>query len=513
MVANSPHGVGRGAYGNTFVSAAVSAPLAPALRRQIHRIEDTPKKRYREKGPPAQNLPAELRQRYLNDFVKQAVGSLSKAALSAIRENFRERAGPVVLTLGTACSGSEFYLTALPWLAQELELVLGRSFRFKHLWSCEIVAEKQQWIFDNFRPPKIFADITALAGGTALDVLTGSWVTVDPVDVLIAGTSCKDASALNIHRTERRNSIDDRSHTTGSTFDGLARLVYRFGRRCSLVLLENVPDLARVDKKTRRSNLDGVRDELTASGFSFACRTFSARDTGLPVARARLYMAGCRTSTPEQIEERIESELDRILAAAKPRSLDSMLVPETEATQMLYDWWPEAYGRPMQLSLWSSGARWEKKHGEVWSEEIPEHVADEVASSVAANPWFAVLSPRQRDLLLIDLARARVLGRPLASVGLQMSLGWGGRRSEEQEVSVPTLVPKSLFWLVQRQRLLLGIEAVRLQGVDLCDLPALEPGKYTASFLHDLAGNAFCVYQFASWFLACLTAAQFPSQA
>ena len=51
---------------------------------------------------------------------------------------------------------------------------------------------------------------------------------------------------------------------------------------------------------------------------------------------------------------------------------------------------------------------------------------------------------------------------------------------------------------------MLGIEAARLQGVDVCDLPALAPGKYTGRFLRDMAGNALCVYQFSAWLLACL---------
>ena len=74
-----------------------------------------------------------------------------------------------------------------------------------------------------------------------------------------------------------------------------------------------------------------------------------------------------------------------------------------------------------------------------------------------------------------------------------MSLGWEKAGSAEY---LPTLVPSGIFWLVGRGRPLLGVEAVRLQGCDPSMLPGLRPESHDSAYVMDLAGNAFCVYQF-----------------
>ena len=69
---------------------------------------------------------------------------------------------------------------------------------------------------------------------------------------------------------------------------------------------------------------------------------------------------------------------------------------------------------------------------------------------------------------------------------------------------IPCQVPNAIFWLVAQRRLQTGAEALMLQGVDLADIPNFGIGSHPERFLQDLAGNAFCVYQFIVWLLACL---------
>ena len=168
-------------------------------------------------------------------------------------------------------------------------------------------------------------------------------------------------------------------------------------------------------------------------------------------------------------------------------------------------WWPEAFARPDSRIVASSGEKWESRHEDVWQREIPLLTLADVSTELSGNPWFALLSRRQKDLLLVRLRRVKHGSAPsVRAIALQVSLGWGARGGVDGGVDIPTLVLGSLIWLVREQRLTLGIEAARLQGVDVCDLPALAPGTHIGRFSRDLAGNAFCVYQFSAWLLACL---------
>jgi hypothetical protein len=240
-------------------------------------------------------LPGKLDCKLLPAFVARSAASLPKEAWQAIaRHVAMQPSGPITITVGTACSGSEFYLTCLPYVAEEISKRLRRPLRFTHCWSCEFDPAKRQWIMDNFAPPKLFGDITRLADGYCHDFVSGASAAVDEVDLLVAGTSCKDASRLNSQHWQRLDVVLSGAHSTGGTFQGFARLVAKFGVRCRLVYLENVSSLRDKDKKTGRSNFDGVRETVRDLGFGFISADFSARDVGLPIARPRLYMAGVR---------------------------------------------------------------------------------------------------------------------------------------------------------------------------------------------------------------------------
>ena len=172
---------------------------------------------------------------------------------------------------------------------------------------------------DNFAPKKLFADLTQLAAGPCHDYLSGTLAEVDVVDILIAGTSCKDASRLNPQHAQRLNVVEKAAHTTGGTFHhGFARLVAKFGKQCRMAYLENVVALQDRDRRTGRSNYDGVADVVRSLGFGFVPATFSARDVGLPISRPRLYMAGVRCSDEALAQRSADEALQSICRHARP---------------------------------------------------------------------------------------------------------------------------------------------------------------------------------------------------
>lgn len=119
---HAPSGGGAGAYAKALASRAGAAgdealsPLAPpmaAITGSGKRLQARPPR----DGP----LHADLERQFLPGFVANAADSVPKRLWDDIcRHVSLLPSGPVVLTLGTACSGSEFYLTCLPFLARDL---------------------------------------------------------------------------------------------------------------------------------------------------------------------------------------------------------------------------------------------------------------------------------------------------------------------------------------------------------------------------------------------------------
>lgn len=506
----SPVVGGAGAYARALAgeealseSSAPLAPLAPARQGHHDRL------RLQARSPRREDLPDGLGNKALPNFVARAAASLSEAVWRRIGKNVtKPPSGLLVLTIGTACSGSEFYLTALPAIAGEISRRLGFDLRFDHRWSCEYDARKRQWIMDNFAPRKLFGDITLLASGPCHDYVSGGLSSVDEVDILIAGTSCKDASRLNPHHVSRLNCIESGGHSTGSTFQGLMRLVAKSRLRARLVVLENVVTLRDVDRAAGRSNFDGVRETVQALGFGFIAADFSAKDMGLPVARPRLYMAGVRCTDEAEAQQVAAEVLAAITANARRIALDECLLPEGEAYWQMRDWMREGLARQNERPGFLEQELWHGQHRSHW-QEVPQRVAQEVVPEFASNPWFRTLPARQRDLLLLTVCRLRLARRSSLVIPLHTSLGWEHTGDKE---TLPTLVPSGVFWLVPRRRLLLGVEAVRLQGCDASALPGLRPESHDSAFLMDLAGNAFCVYQFCAWIFAAFAAGDLTGQ-
>ena len=51
-----------------------------------------------------------------------------------------------VISVGTACSGSELYMLSLPLLANVLKDKTGREVIFQHEWGCELNPQNRAWV-------------------------------------------------------------------------------------------------------------------------------------------------------------------------------------------------------------------------------------------------------------------------------------------------------------------------------------------------------------------------------
>ena len=283
--------------------------------------------------------------------------------------------------------------------------------------------------------------------------------------------------------------------------------------RPRLCLLENVPGLKDKDKTAGRSSFDAVQDAFAALGFSFVSQVFDATDTGIPNRRPRLYMAAIPGLSAEDtvgLVDRVHAALASMLNRAKHRPLCDFLLdkymPDAYTLEdMLKDWMPDLMQRrkmrPCKMNKTvTNTTNHTTKPTKTWA--ACPHAGDKgrYLAQLGSNPWFQYLSVREKEVLLLELCQYPFPGPPEGAVLVHCSIKF----SRLATGALPCQVPNAKFWLVRYNRLQTGAEALMLQGVDLVDIPNLGVGSHSSRFLQDLAGNAFCIYQFAVWLLACL---------
>ncbi|KAI0473159.1 hypothetical protein GGR56DRAFT_602340 [Xylariaceae sp. FL0804] len=110
--------------------------------------------------------------------------------------------GGIRLRVGTMCSGTDGPIFSLEWVRQYAERLFPGLplIEVLHLFSVEIVPFKQEFIRRNTEGVTIFCDVKDLKdeGVTKAPTATGSLAIIPTeIDLLIAGCSCKDFSALN----------------------------------------------------------------------------------------------------------------------------------------------------------------------------------------------------------------------------------------------------------------------------------------------------------------------------
>lgn len=272
--------------------------------------------------------------------------------------------------------------------------------------------------------------------------------------------------------------------------------------RPRLCVLENVPGLLDKDKDTGRSNFDAVQDAFTAMGFAFTSKVWDALQTGIPNARKRLYMVaipGMPEGVGAGLTAAVHASVAAQLEAVIPQPLSDFLLDEYAPHEMIKDWMPDRSTRQTKTTMGSSESQLAHMKSR-W--ESCSHASDKelYVRRLRGNPWFHLLTPREQDILLLHLCHYPYPGPAEGVVTVQTS----GTFSRLVTHAVPTQVPNAKFWLVARDRLQTGAEAIMLQGVDLVDIPSFGIGSHTSNFLQDLAGNAFCVRQFVVWLLACM---------
>ncbi|KAF2421845.1 hypothetical protein EJ08DRAFT_682862, partial [Tothia fuscella] len=250
-----------------------------AVKRPVSRLERGKLKKFTSaKKIPGRDL----------DLTLPPISNISEIFLDTTRKaldrglnRVTEGLGDRPLRAATMCSGTESPLLALKVVQQHLRQLCGQSFNVEHIFNAEIEPFKQAYIQRNFSPPLLFRDITEFtlsadkSNMTAFTAYGAKAKAPRDIDILIAGSSCVDASLLN---TTRVKDLHEREGETHDTFMAVRR--YMDWARPPMVILENVNG----DEIWR-----GIQDEIEAIGYSMTVIDVDSKNFYLPHTRQRKY--------------------------------------------------------------------------------------------------------------------------------------------------------------------------------------------------------------------------------
>ena len=380
----------------------------------------------------------------------------------------------------------------------------------EHVFSCENVAFKRNFIAATTRPPLLFNDVVEIAGGGKGKCHDGKVRSVpEGFDVLVAGTECVDFS--NLTTTPKGLRDGGRSDITFWATVNLAKL-----RQPPLVILENVAScpLAEIEQAFRDIGYDSVHTKLCTSDYL------------LPQSRRRAYFVFVHRDKAQFVDgsdgvawvecmDRLGSKRPS-LPKEKPLGWTDFLISDVDTIKTMYsDRYSKNKGKksrakPLSKSL---GAKWV---GEIEKIEKEEGLA--AYDSAGGRPYsdatkgidaLALLPDRAKMRLDVRCKQAQAAGIDPFAVPLLwipgQKLGYTKRGKNRGVASsiAPCVTPKHEWIVSSRKAPLTGVEALLLQGISLKPYGDKALKKFDDKQLRDLAGNAMSTTVVAAVFLSC----------
>ena len=384
--------------------------------------------------------------RRLGDVASWSIGQLSSD------ERHKLACLPLVLRLGTACSGSDCPAVVLRHLAAAIRQETGRCFDVNHVFSCEKDPKKQEFIRANFPElTAVFDDVTKLSDGVAHNVVSGSADQVPLCDIFVAGFVCKSVSAENPNRQEFGQCVSDATGITGETWQGVIKYI-RVARPC-IVICENVEGLTKGIRGCEPQIEPVIRD-LRAAGYSASWRLLDSRHFHLPHRRNRCWIWGLLRASPQLAE------------TAVPNTLQSLMHPH-----------------PVPLDDLFNGEQYED------GRELNDRELEVVAAATAKRR--KTKSGSESQDWVIDVSKSSF-------------------RASSCLDACPCLVPNSRPYRQTVRKVLGPLQVLGLQGIWQVDFPQLAQAAHDSPrLLRDIAGNAFTSTVALSVCLAALVHGQY----
>lgn len=361
------------------------------------------------------------------------------------------------MTLTTACSGTDLVCPVLQAFFGVLQDRLHTaSVRVQHLWSCENIGWKADWIEQVVKMPLVFRDIHELPNGLAH---THRWIQhfVSAGLLHVVGFSCKSVSMLNNFRSKFQKCIKKRSGTTGSSFWS----TWKFARRYRPVFLwlENVFSF-------RGSNLKMAVKLLRALGYCVVVLVLSLERHGVPCRRKRTWILASLDPENSTVAGCLAAQLEannvELALRQQPLPMESFLLPDDALPQQKPGRKRKSDDDPLGGSF-AKRRKWTAAHKVAWAKKgiSKPRVLPEPLSGMVAKEG---LSKREAEVALYDrLVHSRAYETSAERiVDLSQSISRYPHGSE----CCPTITPAARMALLNRKhpRLMVGQERLALQG-------------------------------------------------
>ncbi|CAE7574929.1 hpaIIM [Symbiodinium sp. CCMP2592] len=414
------------------------------------------------------------------------------------------------LRLGTDCSGAEAPWFALQLILKQLEHQLGWKLRLEHLFACDIEPVSQVFVAQNSRPHALFENLLNRGEMGHCLIADAPVVVPNDLDIYVAGFPCKDFSLLNSNRPCLEGPHAD-------TFHGVVNYIRQ--HEPATYVLENVVGLLS-RKDGDDAPISDVMNILRAvPQYVVHYWRVNSLDYHLPQNRARVYIVGIHTGrvTLHRPLARWDQLVHKLEEQGHVEVQDFML-PDSEEEVSSARGHLEAKGPPEVCT-----GRWAAANAQLRRQLGFENTAKPLVPK--GSGWSRYISARQQDVL--EIQAARIFHRKTSTSAkrrcpeelqdaedpmnskfcaeISRSAAYGSCRWR----STPCLTPGSRVWVFNRQRWLLGLEMMALQGfpADELNLEGLEDRHLAL-----LAGNAMSVPVVGLFLYLILANVSFPER-
>ena len=406
---------------------------------------------------------------------------------------------PRTLEIGSFCSGTDILGLVSSRIMQEIHEHTGIidvnvvcNFVCEKDKSKQVFLQKLEHISSN---PEccIYDDAHEICKGYGMCLRHKKQCKAKRCELFGSGFSCTAVSPMNMNSKENKGSMrTSGQNPTADTFR--SSIEYMRAHRPKITIMENLdrlddkpdatPDMAMEEAS---SNLEQTRDSLIEAGYLSFVVILNSKDYGVPQDRPRIYIGAVALEVYQYSHSAALRSLQLMSEA-----IQHMKIPECGKMQdfLLQDdddmvinelrhW--EAV-KEAQSDKDSRDTLWRKKHQAEFAKAGLRWGHEEAPVEVRNSPWYQALPPREQDLILFT-----ILTSPDA-VSLDTSQSLGRHRVRKaSQTTFPTVTPCEKRYMLDRQRLRTGYEALSLQAFpwQLCDVAV------DCNTLHSLAGNAW----------------------